>query len=742
MKRPQIRWCAPWRAAAILAVVAMESGCASRAVRPAVLPSPAAIVHPEQVTGDQFASVTADILKTRDATAARTNRLVGVVNYQLGRAGDLFDGGHEEAGLSAVEGALFLVRAGEAHPAMFEGRTSALMAAANAVARRGTEGRALALYSTLARILPKGADLTEVVAHLTALKSWEEGTRSRGELQAAGGDERSTVGRALWDPSEEAVQTARAAIVTWIDRAIDYSKEQVPPTDDFERDEAIEAYRAVRTGAMALAALYLRNGNPTGALEAMDMPHVARVVSPHLRESLRRAAEESDPEAWLELFTTFDRLGSVDADVALDPELSQGAAWGAAVELFRVEPATMRGVMPLATLLMRHGMSEIAPSLLTPVVVKVAHTDIASWSLGYVLEALMSHDAVGDLAAARRTFREAVPLLDYVEKQPIAKDVTPSVARLRYAMGSLEARSGDLSAARPLVDAAAKSEPSLPGFELLAAIDRQKGAASDALRSLDAVAKIATETSDPGSVAGARLAMYQIYRDQNDVPNATKEVEAALRRALDARQLARTGPEQASAERTLARVLEEYGAVDAARRATSRAYEASSNDQRQLTATVLEAARRGLVTGDLRTARDAARRAIDANVAPDDLVYVALWLRLLERKLGTPSDGTVEEAFAKIDDDAGWAARLRAWGAGRLTGDQLLAAARGRVEETEASFYVAMAALVGGDARGEQSLQKIAKSESIELVEVSIARDLATDRKRLDLKIPAGIEVP
>jgi tetratricopeptide (TPR) repeat protein len=521
-----------------------------------------------------------------------------------------------------------------------------------------------------------------------------------------------------------------------------YGKDQVPPSDDFERDEAIEAYRAVRTGAMALSALYLRNGNPAGALEAMESPRVARVVSPHLHEGLRRAAEENDPEAWLELFAEFDRLGTMDTDVALDPELSQAAAWGAAVGLFRAEPGTMRGAMPLATLLTRHRMAEVSPILLKPAVESTNRPEASSWALGHVLEALLTNDALGDVSAAQRTFREAEPLLDAVDKQPFAKDVSPSVARVRYAMGALEARSGELGAARPLVEAAVKTEPTLPGFELLAAIDRQRGNSAAALSSLDEVSKMATQASDPSAVSEAELTKYEVYRDQGDAGSAAKSLEAALYRALDARQLARTGPEHATAERALARVLDQYGSPDGARRAIARAYEASRSDPRQLTATVLEAARRGLTYGDLRAAREAVRKAIEANVAPEDLVYAALWLRLLERRLGTPTDGTVEEAFAKIDDDAGWAARLRAWGTGRLSDEQLLTAAKTHVEQTEASFYTAMAAYAANDARAGERLDRIAKSDSIELVEVAIARDLSPEKKHVEVKLPAQVEIP
>jgi len=265
-------------------------------------------VHPLEVTNANVANEIRNLLVSRDQNPERLGRLIGVVRYELARAASLFDAGHDEAALETVEGALYLVRTGEFHPTMLQDRTAPLLAAASLVARQGSEGRANALYSMLSQVLPKGEARGEVSSHLGALEKWQEATRSRGTLQALGRDEPNAVDRALWDPSHEALRAARAATIEWINGALSYSKEQLPPNDDFERDEAIEAYRAIRTGALTLAALYLRNSNAAGALEAADSAQVSRIVSPHLREALRKASDGADPEALFELFTTFDRL--------------------------------------------------------------------------------------------------------------------------------------------------------------------------------------------------------------------------------------------------------------------------------------------------------------------------------------------------------------------------------------------------------------------------------------------------
>jgi tetratricopeptide (TPR) repeat protein len=410
------------------------------------------------------------------------------------------------------------------------------------------------------------------------------------------------------------------------------------------------------------------------------------------------------------------------------------------VELCRAQPKAIRGVIPIATLLMKHEMAEVAPLLIEGPLQAAPEADVASWTLGYVLEALIKYDSVGDLEAARRTFANATRLMSFVEGHPtLSKAVTPNVSRLRYAMGTLEARTGDLGKAKALIESTVQREPNLAALELLAAIDRQRGNATAALKSLTAATKIATETSDPSSVADARLAMFEVYQDVGDSTEAARALDAALRRALDARQLARGRTR--SAERVLARASRAYGAWKdhGVRRSAPTMPRGAA---RQLTATVLRGRRRGLTRGDLWSARDAARRAVGASLPSEDIVYVALWLRLLERHLGVPSDGTVEEALANIDEDAGWPAKLRAWLLGRLTDEQLMNTARGRVEQTEASFYAAMAAYSVNDTRALERLDRIAKSEAIQLVEVAIARDVVSDKKRVSVKLPTDVEIP
>jgi len=241
-----------------------------------------------------------------------------------------------------------------------------------------------------------------------------------------------------------------------------------------------------------------------------------------------------------------------------------------------------------------------------------------------------------------------------------------------------------------------------------------------------------------------RQRRHGLLRDGGDRAGASKALEQAVTRAVDATRQVRPGASQARAERLLARVLEHFGEPAAVKRATDRAYDAAASDTGQLSATITDAARRALTRRDLPSARTALSRAVDANLPPDELVYIALWLGLLEKQLSVPTDGAVEDAFAAMDEAPGWSGKLRAWGRGKLPDNDLVAAARDPAQRTEALFYTAMRRRVGGDSSADSELEKVAGSEAVNLVEIGIARDLLALRAGAEagLKLPAGLSLP
>ncbi len=728
-----------------LALGVSVSGCATHTTHanaPKLAVNAAGPVTPVDDAG--FGNAAYRVLVTGDGTPERASLLAGVVSRQLQRAKARFDSGQRDAGLAALRGAFFLMRAGEFRDASLEGADVALSDGAGEVARLGQEGYAFTLYGMLRDKLPPGPERTEVEAHLQAMARFSQATHGAGPMQMAASDMRAAMQRSLLDPRQNALDTASEKTIAWLKRALESNAADSPIKSSSDRDEAFEAYRALRGGGYTLVALYLRHGDPRAVLTTADKADLGRIIAPELRDRLERAADGTDADAWADLYRFFDSAShAADADEIVDHDLMEAATWGSALELFRAEPSSMRGAVPLALQLVSRGMAEVAPLVLAPAVAKEGSPENLSFALGIVGKALVAEDELDQLASARRTFENAAPMLAQAENKINLGRVNPSSARLRYVMGALETRHGELTRALPLVQAAAKVEPTLEALMTLGAIERQQDKTA-ALTTIGQAVELAKAQADPLAETDALNVKFEVYRDKGDAVNAAQTLDAALARAIDAQKSARQGgPTQARAERLLARILEHYSDQRATRRATERAYEASSSDQNQLTATVLDAARRALTHGDLGAARRAAQRAVAAGLGSDDLVYVALWLQLVEKKLNVPSDGTVEEAYAEIDENAGWPAKLRAWARGKLSDQELANAAHSAGERTEATFYAAMSKLeTGSDA--SKDLERVAESTAIDLVEVTIARDLLAMRAKTDVdyKLPAGLTIP
>jgi len=698
-------------------------------------------VTPVEVSDEHFAAHTYRLLLDGEPTGERSGVLVGVVRRQLARAAQRFALGGQDVGLRAVIGAFLLVRAGEQRPELTKGGARALSEAAAEVARLGQEGYSVALYSLLARELPAGPERVEALAHLKAIEEFGRATQGGGEVQSAGAAARMAVQRALLEASPEALNEARQRLTAWIRRALDSNFAEQPARSNVERDEALETYRALRGGTIALVALYLRHGDPKGALGAIEEGDLERLLPPELRDHLERAGDDKSAESWAELFRVFEAASeSGTSIVVFDPELMAAAAWGSALELFRSEPGSLSAAMPLAGQLVKYGMAEAASLVLAGAVGRSSPPEHVGAALGMVLNAVVAEDAAGQVDAARRTFTAAEQLLALADGRGFSGRVAPSPSRVRYVMAAIETRHAELERALPFLERAVAAEPSTDAYAMLASIQRQRKNHEAALQALDKVIELARRAGDAITETEALVQRFETLRDAGRAEPAGSALNAALARAVETQRLGRPGPSQARVERLLARVLEHYGEQAAIRRATERAFEAANGDVRQLAATVLDASRRALTIGDLSAARTAAQRAIEAGLAADEIVYIALWLQLLERKFNVPSDGTVEEAYATIDEASGWPSRLRAWARGKLSDAELVAAARDAAQRTEASFYTAMNGHARGQAAALGTLKDVAASPAIDLMEVTIARDLVAPTRKYAL--PPAIAVP
>lgn len=699
-------------------------------------------VTPTKVDDAAFAPSAYRILVGADSGQTRASLLAGVVSRQLERARARFESERPDHGYASLQGAFYLMRRGEFRREAFLNATPALQQGAAAAARLGEEGYSLALYTLLDGLLAPGPERDDVKTHLTAMASFHALTGTAGPLTAAGSDARVAAQRALLDSSDERFRDASTRLLTWVAKAHASAAQEGVARTNADREEA---YRALRGGGYALVALYLRHEDPLGALTAADEAGMDRVVPPDLRARLEASAQDDDPDAWQDLFRLYDSLArEVQAVLSLDPRLFEGAAWGTAVSLFQSEPGSFRGAMPLAARLVDYGMAEVAPLVLASGLARGASPEQLAAALALSLNATVGEAEAGQHEAARRVFEGCGPLLELAGTKPFRGRVSPSPARFRYVMGALEAGRGALARAEPLLQAAIQEEPSVDALRVLSAITRQKRDTQTTLQLLERARQLADKSGSVIDEADLWHTEFEVRRDSGDKIGAGRALEQALTRVLDATRQGRPGASQARAERLLAHVLEHFGERTAVQRATTRAYDAASSDASQLSATITDAARRALTRRDLPAARAALSHAVDASLPPDELVYIALWLGLLERQLAVPTDGAVEDAFAAMDDAPGWSGKLRAWARGKLPDNELSAAARDPAQRTEALFYTAMRRRVNGDAAADAELEQVAASEAVNLVEIGIARDLLALRagSETGLKLPNGVALP
>ncbi|HMA92149.1 MAG TPA: hypothetical protein VKP30_05655, partial [Polyangiaceae bacterium] len=706
-----------------LVVVAALAGCEtrSRIAAPASPKSPAPLVVTE-VPEERLGSAVVQVLQSGEPGAARTSLLAGVVRRQLRRADTLIRRGEREAGMNAIRGAIWLVRAGEERREMWQGAAPALAEAAEEAARVGDEGKTRALYALVKQAGPTAAMQAAVDEHLAAMDRFAQAAQADPALEVAGDQQRVAVQRSIYEPSTVNLQGAAERLSEWMNKSLQSDVLERWGESSFDREEAIEAFRARRFGALTLVGVFLRHGSPMGALDWLERNDLIRLLPSDMRDRLEQAGEDDDPGAWQRLYQFFqNEADPARADSSVGIELAQSASFGVAVELFRGHPTQMISVGPLALMLPDLMLGDAVPPLLNAALPGALRRDDASWAMALIMRAMMLHGSAGDIDVARRLFAASQPLVERaISASSGGEALRPHPARLFTLMASLESRHADLERARVALQRAIQLDPSA-NLELeLARIERQRQNPDGAHRAIFEALTLARKAADLLTETEAQILLYELESERGNVAPANAALREALRLALSARDRARQPEEQAQAERRFARVLELYGEHEGAKRASMRALDASRANHQQSTATVLDAARRALTYGDLRGARMALKNALELGISSSDCVYVALWTRLVERQNRVPSDGTVEDALARVGEIPPWPGRLKAWVLGQVSDAELQATARTEAEKTEVTFYLAMLGRQGRSSEAARnSLAQVARSHAVGLVEVT-----------------------
>ena len=755
---PRVHWRSRMRSLALLSaraivVAALSSslftlGCGptTTTVGSPNVPRNEGPVTAKEVPDAEFAAALHRLLKDGTPSPERHAILVGVVRRQLAHAQRRFATGHEASGTASVIGALYLVRPGEGRKEMIDATAErALGAAIDRVSPRGDEGRALGLMKMRSAALDPGSPAkAELDQHLAALTQWMAETRTGGPMRRLGTEERARVARALVDPSDQSLEEAYEAVNAWIAGAIQFNNEYRQGLKRPEREEAVEAQRALSSGGATMASIFLRNGDAGAALQHLDQSNAKHVILPGLMARVRGAAASEGATGardWLTLAATFGHQDPDEADPETDiePELLVAGLWGSSIEAYRRDPASFDAGLLVARVLTRFGMPEAAPLVVSEGL--AAHASIAAVRAAteLLLGAIGDSAEIDDLDAARRTFASGAAILAIADRPEFKGQIDPSPARVRAIMASIEIRSGNLAGARPLLQSALAAEPTTSGYTMLSMVERQAGDTRAALAAVEQALRAPDTRVALLDVAEAHLTAFELFRDGAAADKAKPALDAALAAVLAARQPGGSAASRARAERLLGRILENYGESSRAAQAYERALQLAASDRPTLGAAMLDAIGRALVQKDLAAARGALKKGLDGDASEDDLVYGGLWVQLLERELHAAPDGTTERAL-RTAGKATWTAKLSAWANGKLSDNDLSIAAQSASQKVEAAFYTAMSGRASGDPAAEPRLRAVATSPVVDLLEVHLARDLLAPRGRVTL--PGGVQLP
>jgi tetratricopeptide (TPR) repeat protein len=720
--------------AALLAVaLAGATGCANRAARPLV-PSERATAPSNSVSDDAFAGAVHDLLVSEPGSHERTQRLAGVEAKQMDRAANRFRAHSPQRGMAAALGGLSLLHTGELTQGLLgPSGADALAGSVRELAGRGDEGEARALYEILANIAtdPVKGDAHQ---HLEAIQTWtKDAVAAGGSVAAASGLAHVAVRRRLLEPSQAALDDAVAATTDWFKKAIALEVAVKAQHTQAPREEMYAAWRGFQTAPSILVSIYLHDADAVKAVAALDKADARPFLEksmPDLVTALDAVADAPDASRWLDLVHALRPLTHPSGppgedDFADDREVFRAAELGAALEAYRLDPSTPEAAVIVAAYLADLGMAEAAPAIIYEAA--KAHPDARTMgvALSITLTSLSEQAQAGDVEGARRAFRAAQPLLAVADSHAMVRP-RPSGAVVRAVMGEIELGEGHLDAARALLKASVAEEKSGQVLLTLAKIDwhdKQVAAAQEGLRQALQAPDVARNHALRAEVL---VTASDIAREQGDTNAARTALVDALRDLTQARAAQPDDRMRASIERALAKVLDRFGASQPATRALERAYDAAPRDKQQVAQTVFQIIGRAFVHGDLAAARDGLSRGISAELETDDLVYFALWVRLLERQQHSAEPSPViDHIFASAQDDPRWIGRLAQFGLGKLKAADLPAAAKTPSQQVEALFYTTMNKRASGDTSGvDDALKQVVGGTGVGLEEVSIARDL------------------
>ncbi len=514
------------------------------------------------------------------------------------------------------------------------------------------------------------------------------------------------------------------------------------------REEGAEAWRALETGPVVLASVYLRDADVVRArsrrIDRAQARELLESERPQFAAALEAAAQEPSVARCIDLLAQLRPLAGRepehdashdDEDFVDDRDLFGAAAFA---RRERVLPARSRRCprwpSPSASRSRSSAWPRRRPRCSSTRCARHPDARVASEALALTLDAMASEEDAGDPDAARRAFKAAQPLLAAASDKALAGKVHPSAARLRAAMGEIELREGRIDEARALLKQSADEEKSGSVLLSLARIEWRDGQTQPALDHLTDALSAQDVARDP-ALRGEILLLIERRRARQG--RRRRGAHAADRGAQGAGPVAqaRRAATRARASSGCSRACSIGSAPRSPRSARSRGptrprratgirrrRPSSCSSAGRSSGATSPAAREGLAARPGGRPRRRRSRLLRALGAPARAPAARPHRRRARSGLRVDRGGRRSEQGG---DRGGWVATLARFGEGRIKGDELVARAATPIQKYEALFYSAMDRRASGDTKGgDDLLRQVVAGTGLELSEVSLARDM------------------
>lgn len=575
---------------------------------------------------------------------------------------------------------------------------------------RGDEGRVLSGLLIAKLLRPDDAAADE---HYQRLVQWGFDSRAdmSGPLERFEGLVEAWEEHARLSPTPEVMSTLVRLYVERRDalvRLFQSTDEQVPLS--------AAVFQGVQRTALHVAAVFLREGDTASALTQVRSLGGSGGVEDKLIELLEAAREDGNEGSGALLDLSRAYLESARPDVSRALCLTG----------LRAHPEDARFPQCLARIAATQSdyagaLAWYADAIALVPDERALYDEILEVLNGLIGQGLFSTDATSTRALAARATEI---LKERMRRWP--KSAPPVAPEALYmAIGLSEMNAGNAKAAEGYFLESLGAKPTASAYLQLGMLLERIGRAGEAAAHYEkALALVTDEDLDS---ARQRAELWERKADALRGSGQREAAALSYEKSLAAWTALLPALRQrhaATAELRRGVILGRLGRAEEAKAAFLRAIDMAPGS-RETYATILaflavSAPDAAFAHSVFRTARN------QTGLPPEWKVYFALWVRMIAARAGQPVEAEVSEVFAAFADGDGWWGKLARFGAGKLDYAQLVEAASGVGERTEAHFYEAARRLSVGDSAGAAALfQTVLETQMVNFYEFAMAQELA-----------------